>query len=412
MWLPGLQKKDAMKVMVWVLDSGRKDGLADSALPDRAAELPQLPQLESDLGRVRETINLLLTPEREARQKRLNELEKNEKKVLAKVTILTERKNRFELTTRPEREGLERATEEAGTARLAVESNRVELGRHFGGVLDMELSQRRDQFRANFPKWTECFEEVQRQAEAAGKKAIEARGLRKSEREKLAIARDEQGHLLHPEYQGEFSADDESNEAWAARLRDLETVELEKSTQLATDRKREWERRLEDNVLNELNRRITDAQNTIRLLDRYLSQPVGKSRYRITQRKDTVGYGAVWTLLSSGLEPTDPLTAAIHDDDVQRAKEELMRAVNATDQGDDRARRLLDYRNYHHYDLEEVPADKPDAPPISFSSSGDKNSGGEGQAPFFILMLAAFRRVYDRGDRSSTRSQQLGLVPP
>ena len=58
----------------------------------------------------------------------------------------------------------------------------------------------------------------------------------------------------------------------------------------------------------------------------------------------------------------------------------------------------------------EVPADKPDAPPISLSRSGRNLSGGESQAPFFISMLAAFRRVYDRGDRSSTRSQQLGLV--
>ena len=72
--------------------------------------------------------------------------------------------------------------------------------------------------------------------------------------------------------------------------------------------------------------------------------------------------------------------------------------------------RLLDYRNYHHYDLEMVPADKPDAPPVSLARSGRNLSGGEGQAPFFISMLAAFRRVYDRGDRASTRSQQLGLV--
>ena len=405
---------DALKqrladLQTW-LENGRKGGLADSTLPDRAAELPQLPELEASLGRVRETINLLMTPEREARQKRLNDLEKTEKGFLAKVAILTERKNRFELTTRPEREGLERAKEDAGTARLTVESNRVELGRCFSGVLDAELSQRRDQFRAEFPKSMECFEEVQRQAEAAGKTAVEARGLRKSEREKLVTARDDQGQLLHPEYQGEFSAEDESNEAWSARLRVLETVELAKSRQLADDRRREWERRLEDNVLNELNRRITDAQNTIRLLDRYLSQPVGKSRYRISQRKDTAGYGAVWTLLSSGLEPTDPLTAAIHDADAQRAKDELMRAVNATDPSDERARRLLDYRNYHRYDIEVVPADKPDAPPISLGRSGHNLSGGESQAPFFISMLAAFRRVYDRGDRSSTRSQQLGLV--
>ena len=159
-------------------------------------------------------------------------------------------------------------------------------------------------------------------------------------------------------------------------------------------------------MLNELNRRITDAQNTIRLLDRYLSQPVGKFRYRISQKKDTTGFGPIWQLLGTGLEITDPLLGA----EVERAKRELMDAVNRSDSQDSPALRLLDYRNYHHYDLEMVPADKPDAPPISLGRSGRNLSGGENQAPFFISMLAAFRRVYDRGDRGSTRSQQLGLV--
>ena len=396
-------------VQTW-LDGGRKGGLADSVLPDRAAELPRLPQLESELGRARETIALLMTPEREARQKRLHELERTEKDILAKVAVLAERRNRFDLTTRPEREGLARAVEEVEAARLEVESSRVELSRRFSGILEAELAQRRDQWRAQFPRWAECFSAVADASARAGQIAVEAREKRNGERVLLATARDDQGQLHHPEYQGEFPAEDESNEAWSARLRVLETVELEKSRQLAADRKREWERRLEDNVLNELNRRITDAQNTVRLLDRYLSQPVGKFRYRISQRKDTAGYGAIWTLLGSGLEATDPLMAAIHDAEVQSAKEELMRAVNAPDQSDDRARRLLDYRNYHHYDLEMVPADKLDAPPISLSRAGRNLSGGESQAPFFISMLAAFRRVYDRGDRTSTRSQQLGLV--
>ena len=61
-------------------------------------------------------------------------------------------------------------------------------------------------------------------------------------------------------------------------------------------------------------------------------------------------------------------------------------------------------------DIVMVPADRPDAPPISLGRSGRNLSGGENQAPFFISMLAAFRRVYDRGDRQSTRTQQLGLV--
>jgi len=396
-------------VQAW-LDSGRKGGLADSALPDRASELAQLPEHESALGRARETIALLMTPEREERQKRLGELEKSEKDILAKVAVLSERKSRFDLTARPEREGLARAEADWQAGQLLVEESRVALAAQFSGILDAELLGQRDAFRAGFPKWADCFTAAVEAAGLAGQASVEAQQRRNSERERLATSRDDQGHLRHPEYQGEFSADDPCNDQWSARLRVLENVELEKSRQLAADRKLEWERRLEDNVLNELNRRITDASNTVRLLDRYLSQPVGKFRYRISQRKDTAGYGAILSLLDSGLEPTDPLAAAIRDGEAQRAKDELMRAVDAPDSGDDRARRLLDYRNYHRYDLEMVPADKPDAPPISLGRSGRNLSGGESQAPFFISMLAAFRRVYDRGDRASTRSQQLGLV--
>ncbi|MEI6034101.1 MAG: SbcC/MukB-like Walker B domain-containing protein [Verrucomicrobiae bacterium] len=396
-------------VQAW-LDAGRAGGLAGSSLPDRAAEIVHLPEREAEWGRVRETLALLMTPEREARQEQLNALEKSEKALLAKIAVLSERKKQFDVTSRPERDGLARAEEDVSSELLAVEGRRAELGRRFGGVLDAELVERRDRFRAEFPKWTDCFSAALEAAGKAGQASVEARQRRNSERVLLATSRDEHGNLRHPEYQGEFPPEDEGNEAWAARLLALESVELEKSRQLAADRKGEWERRLEDNVLNELNRRITDATNTIRLLDRYLSQPVGKFRYRISQRKDSAGFGAIWSLLDSGLEPTDPLAAAIRDTDARSAKDELMRAVDAPEAGDDRARRLLDYRNYHHYDLEMVPADRPDAPPISLGRSGRNLSGGESQAPFFISMLAAFRRVYDRGDRASTRAQQLGLV--
>ena len=402
-------KQQLADVQTW-LDSGRNGGLAGSELPDRAAELPLLPQLEAELNRTRETMALLMTPERAKRQDKLKALEEQKTTLDRKVGGLLESNKDYSLRIKPHREGIELAEEKIQSARIEVEASRVELSRRFSGILEIELTHRRDELRAQFSKWEDCFDAVTEAFTKAGRIAVEARQKRNHERVLLATARDAQGQLRHPEYQAEFPAEDESNEAWSSRLRVLDTVELEKSRQLAADRKSEWERRLEENVLNELNRRITDAQNTIRLLDRYLSQPVGRFRYRISQRKDTAGYGAIWTLLGSGLEATDPLMAAIHDAEVQRAKDELMRAVNAPEQSDDRARRLLDYRNYHHYDLEMVPADKPDAPPISLSRSGRNLSGGESQAPFFISMLAAFRRVYDRGDRSSTRSQQLGLV--
>ena len=395
-------------VQTW-LDTGRKGGLADTSLPDHAGELSQLSSLESELGRVRATIDLLQTPERAKRQKLLESLEKEQKQGLEKLGALRDHNNSFELKAKPLRESLQRTEEEVREYRLQAEASRVELSRDFSGILDKELLAERERFRSAFPRWNECFKAVSEATHEAGKKATAARALRTGEREKLAQSRDENGALKHPEYQHDFPVEDESNEAWDNRLRVLETIELGKSRELAADRKRDWERRLEENVLNELNRRIDAAKGTIRLLDRYLSQPVGKFRYRISQRKDHA-FDAIWQLLESGLEASDPLLAAIKDNDIQRAKEELMAAVNAPDQGDDRARRLLDYRNYHHYDLEMVPADKPDAPPISLGRSGRNLSGGENQAPFFISMLAAFRRVYDRGDRSSTRSQQLGLV--
>jgi chromosome segregation ATPase len=249
-------KQRLADVQTW-LDGGRTGGLADGTLPERAAELPQLPELEADLGRARETINLLMTPEREARQKRLKELEAEKTTLDRKVGSLLKSKEEFSLRTKPHHEAIDSAQEEIQAARFSVEASRVELSRRFSGILDSELAQRRNQFRSDFPKWGECFEEVLRQEKSAGEKSVQAQGLRNSEREKLATTRDEQGNLRHPEYQGEFPSDDESNEAWAARLRVLETVELAKSRQLAADRKREWERRLEDNVLNELNRRIT-----------------------------------------------------------------------------------------------------------------------------------------------------------
>jgi hypothetical protein len=403
--LHGALKQRLEDVNAW-LENGQKGGLSGSRLPDRAAELPLLPEWERDFRTIRETIKLLMTPEREARQKHLENLEKDHDDAVSKSAVLVERKNNFDLTTRPEREALARWSEEVKKLEEELVAKRVELSRRFSGILDSELAGECERLRAEFPRWMECLEAVQKEAKSAGEKAILALANRKAERDALANSRDEHGTLRHPEYQHDFPADDESNERWSARLQILEKIELEKSRQLAADCKKDWERRLEESVLNELNRRLTEAQNTIRLLDRYLGQPVSKFRYRISQKKDMAGFGAMWQLLGSGLEITDPLLGT----EVERAKRELMDAINSADNKDARALRLLDYRNYHHYDLEMVPADKADAPPISLGRSGRNLSGGENQAPFFISMLAAFRRVYDRGDRSSARSQQLGLV--
>jgi len=183
-------------------------------------------------------------------------------------------------------------------------------------------------------------------------------------------------------------------------------VQLEESRKLAAERRKDWERRLKDQVLNRLNENLQAAERAVRQLRGYLDVRVGSHKYRISQERDT-GFATLWSLLDSGFEPTDELLAGGRNQEVQDALDELMAAVEADGQADARALQLLDYRNYHRYDIKMRPADIANGPEISFGRSGVNMSGGENQAPFFISMLAAFLRVYDLG---GGRSQHLGLA--
>lgn len=396
-------------VNAW-LDSGKRNGLGDSSLPNRAGELDKLPGLEDQLKTLTATIDLLSTPERTKRQERLDAFNRDKTAIDGRIAVLANEARLFDTKARPARDGKATAEEKIGQFIINVQIDRARLGRDFAGILDAEFSNRRDTVRAEFPQWQECFNHILNRAAASETAAVAAKGERLRERRELMTVRDEHGLLRHPEYQNEFKAEDDDNQPWAGRLQALEKVELTKSRELAENRRRDWERRLEDNVLKELKQRTDDAERTIKSLDKHLGQPVGKYRYRISYRRDQSGYGAAWRLLDTGFAESDPLMAAIGEDEVKQAKTEMMKAINESADGNERARRLLDYRNYHHYDIEMVPANRPDAPPISLGKSGRNLSGGENQAPFFISMLAAFRRVYDKGNRQSTRSQQLGLV--
>ena len=396
-------------VNAW-LDSGKRNGLSDSSLPDRAGELAKLPGLEDQLKTLQSTIELLSTPERTKRQERLDGFNRDKTAIDGRIAVLAREALLFNTKAQPARDGKDAAELKIGQLKIDVQIDRARLGRDFAGVLDAEFTIRRDAMRIEFPQWQECFKQVLNRAAESELAAVAAKGERLRERRELMTGRDEHGLLRHPEYQNEFKAEDDDNQPWADRLQALEKVELTKSRQLAEDRRRDWERRLEDNVLKELKQRTDDAERTIKSLDKHLGQPVGKYRYRISYRRDQSGFGAAWRLLDTGFAETDPLMAAIGEDEVKQAKTEMMKAINGSAEGNESARRLLDYRNYHHYDIEMVPADRQDAPPISLGKSGRNLSGGENQAPFFISMLAAFRRVYDKGNRQSTRSQQLGLV--
>jgi uncharacterized protein YPO0396 len=282
-------------------------------------------------------------------------------------------------------------------ARLELEASRTKLQ---GGILNAELDAVLNKFLGEHQKWADRLEAARKRNEESNLGSVNARNARDSVRRELTTSE------RHPEYRHDFPVDEPDNTRWSARLAELDEIVLPKFRTLAAERRKDWEKRLQESVLDRLNERLKDAERTVKQLRDYLDRDIGKHRYRISQKRDSA-FGPLWKLLDSGFEPTDELLKASRNDEVQQALNQLMAAVESSDQQDDRAKRLLDYRFYHRYDLEMVLAGRPDAPPISLGRSGRSLSGGENQAPFFISMLSAFHRVYDLGPG---RSQHIGLV--
>ncbi len=392
------------RIHQWV-DSGKKSGLSDFTLPDRSGELHRVPQLQKEIEDLNARIEFLSTPERE---ERLNQLENLKKSLAAAHQAIGE--------LRKSREGYSSARDRMDHFRkqLAEQSEQAEREVTYGrkglpvDITDAEIESELSNLIAAERNWKERAVSVEKRQNAAQLEANDATHARQTARQKLVDAVDSQGRSSYPEYRLDFDVQDDSNERWTVRLRLLEEAELPKYRQQAVERRKDWERRLRDQVLNRLNENLSGAERTVRELRQYLDRTVGRSRYRITQRRDP-GFSVLWSLLDSGFEPTDELLAASRNAEIQTALDELMAAVESAEKADDRARKLLDYRFYHRYDIEMVAVrdGQIDSAPISLSRSGRNLSGGENQAPFFISTLAAFRRVYDRGDE---RSCHLGLV--
>lgn len=393
------------EIHTWI-ETAKSWDLGNSKLPDRSGELYRLKDLQEELTGLSSRIEFLETPERDARIKKREEMQNQER--AANITI-------GQLTTSRQGYAQQRKVIEdaINTTSARLKSQEFEAGISIAklpaGVGEAEVFAQLEEFRSEFKTWDERKDAAQKREDVASEKSSKARRDRDNERRAMIGAVNKDGRLRHPEYRHDYNPDDEDNNQWTARLRTLEEFELDKFRGLAADRRRDWERRLKEHVLNRLNDNIQAAERTVKDLRKYLDRQVRGHRYEISQKRDPT-FSTLFSLLDTGFELSDDLAAVGRANEVQQAMDELMAAVEATDKADDRAKRLLDYRYYHRYDLEMINVGGKNgvkAQPISLGRSGVNLSGGENQAPFFISMLAAFRRVYDLG---SSRSNHLGLV--
>lgn len=361
--------------------------------PQGTSKLRDLPRLRTELGKLNETIRLLATPEREALVEKLRVLEKTWQGVIERTGRLANSIEKFDFH---EKQALE------SIAGLEAEERELFIKRQQGrevltGILDAEISEMIGSVNAQFSKWKDRLDAVEAVSRTREHDSDKARRDRDIERHALAEK--------HPEAADAFDPDDDENTRYEARREELETHELERYTLAAEDARKEWEDRLQHQVLDVLKEKLDEAERTKRELNRAMDHDIGGWRYQLSMKADR-SHSAIWALVDKGLNPSMELFAEGAKEEIEKAKAELMLAIENAEEP--RHQRALDYRYYHHWDIQAMPTGKGEGAAISLNRNAKKQSGGENQAPFFVAMLAAFQRVYDLGPRETRKN--LGIV--
>lgn len=369
----------------WTLDK------ADA--PAGSSKLRDLPRLRKELAQLDETIRLLATPEREATVEKLRVLDKTFHGVIERTGRLANSIEKFAQQERILTDSIAGFEEEVSALLRARQLSREALE----GVRDAEIAALIAAAQQQFARWQQRLEAAAEVARVRAYESDQARHDRDLERRALAET--------HPETAEAFDPGDDDNTRYDARRSELESHELEKYTLAAEDARKEWEDRLQHQVLDVLKEKLDEAERTKRELNRAMDHDIGGWRYQLSMKADR-SHSAIWTLVDKGLNPGLELFAAGAREEIEQAKAALMAAIENPE--DPRQQRALDYRFYHHWDIQATPTGQGAGAAISLNRNAKKQSGGENQAPFFVAMLAAFQRVYDLGPRESRKN--LGIV--
>lgn len=380
------------------LNRGMEWHLDRFTVPEGADEVHLLPKLRKELGELQATWDLLATPDNVKAMENLRVENATLEGIHERIGSLKTAITAFEVAKSRLEETIQESVIQEEQTRIARQASRASVH----GVLEEEITARMDAERKKSTSWRKSIEMAAAFSLQLETRAREARRLRDEQRREMVAA--------HPDLGDALDAAAEDNAAFDQRRAELETHELERFKAAAEEARKEWEDRLQHQVLDVLREKLAEADRTKRELNRAMDHEIGGWRYQLTSRADKA-HTAIWTLVEKGLPGGGEMELfnATAREDIERAKAELMAAIDAADNPEDkRHQRMLDYRYYHHWDIEAKPAGRGDAAAISLNKSAKKQSGGENQAPFFVATLAAFRRVYDLGRREE--QQNLGLV--
>lgn len=380
------------------LSRGREWGLNDQTPPEGSGELRRLESVEREADTLEETLNLLATPKREAAVRRMRELQSESNEATELAARLDEKLSRARQERFTLEEGMEAARELERSLRISREESQLRVV----GVSAEEIRDRLASALAGAGTWRQRMD-----------MASELSRQRQSEVDSHWKKRDDERRALaeaHPELADAFDIAEPENTAYARRQAELSEQELPRFRVEAEQARRDWEERLQHQVLDVIREKLEEADRTKRELNRAMDCEIGGWRYQISSTADK-SHSAIWTLVEKGLPSGEELALFNHAarEELEQAKAELMAAIEAADQpGDARQQRALDYRYYHRWRMMAYHAGRSGTSGADLDKIAKKQSGGENQAPFFVATLAAFRRVYDLGQRHP--QPNLGMV--
>lgn len=212
-----------------------------------------------------------------------------------------------------------------------------------------------------------------------------------------------------------FSLTARDNEAYSRLLRLMECDHLEEYRQIAAEQAKSAVLHFKDDFMFKIRSAIRDALQRKDELNRIISRlDFGKDKYQFVIGKNKGADGRYYDMfmddslevnpseLSDSLDDQMNLFTMEHESQYGELINDLINIFippeNATPEQMEEAKRNMDkyadYRTYLSFDMQQLIQNEDEVIKIRLSRMIKKNSGGEGQNPLYVALLASFAQAY------------------
>ena len=207
----------------------------------------------------------------------------------------------------------------------------------------------------------------------------------------------------------------EDNQKYEELLERLSCDRLEEYQKIAADQAKAAVEHFKDDFIYKIRNAITEAIERKDELNRVISRlDFGKDKYRFVIGRNKGAFGPYYDMfmdknleinpsqLNNNMDYQLNMFSMEHENHYGEQMNELISVFippeNATQEQMEEARRNMekfaDYRTYLSFDMEQIIENEEGTMKIGLSRMIRKNSGGEGQNPLYVALLASFAQAY------------------